>query len=68
MKRDSILVSFLLLIGAHIISVGYMQTKKVAKPRCHAVRYIIPDAKFEARQSKIVLGYAKQIYDNGKIR
>lgn len=67
--RDKVLVGCLVLIGTFIVSVGYQQAyKEKVKPRCQTVRYIIPDEKFEARQSKIVVRYAKLIYSNGKIR
>ena len=67
--RDKILISCLVLIGAFIVSVGYQQAnKEEAKPRCQAVRSIIPDEKFEDKQSNVVKSYAKLIYNNGKIR
>ena len=67
--RDKMLVVCLVLIGTFIVSVGYQQAyKRKAKPRCQVVRYIIPDEKFEDKQNKVVMSYAKLIYNNGKIR
>lgn len=67
--RDKVLVGCLVLIGTFIVSVGYQQShKEVAKPRCQSIGYIIPDEKFEAKQSKVVIKYANLIYSNGKIR
>jgi len=67
--RDKVLVVCLVLIGTFIVSVGYQQAyKEKAKPRCQAVKSIIPDEKFEDKQSKVVMSYAKLIYNNGKIR
>jgi hypothetical protein len=66
--RDKVLVGCLVLIGTFIVSVGYQQANREAKPRCQAVRCIIPDEKFEDKQNKVVMSYAKLIYTNGKIR
>lgn len=66
--RDKILISCLVLIGAFIVSVGYQQANKEANLRCRKVGYTIPDEKFEEKQSKVVMKYAKLIYNNGKIR
>jgi hypothetical protein len=67
--REKVLVGCLVLIGTFIVSVGYQQAYKVkAKPRCQVIRYIMPDEKFEDKQSKVVMSYAKLIYNNGKIR
>lgn len=67
--RDKVLVGCLGLIGTFIVSVGYQQAyKEMSKPRCQSIRYIIPDDKFEDKQNKVVVSYAKLIYSNGKIR
>jgi hypothetical protein len=67
--RDKVLVVCLVLIGTFIVSVGYQQAnKEKASPQCHSKGYVIPDEKFEEKQNKVVLKYAKLIYNNGKIR